>query len=72
MKLDQLETLVRLMRGKMSSLSAQSAKLVLVDGMSQVDAAKQLGTKPNTVNNGIKRYKEADEEIKKAYLIRNT
>lgn len=68
MTLIQLKTLVKLMRGDMNSLSAQSAKLVLVDGLSQVEASIKLKTKPNTVNNGVKRYKEANEEIRQAYL----
>lgn len=69
MTLEQLETLAKLMRGDKKSLAFQSAKLVLVDGMSQVDAAKQLGTRPNTVNNGVSRYRAAHEEIKKVYFV---
>ncbi|MDI4654574.1 MULTISPECIES: hypothetical protein [Pseudoalteromonas] len=71
MTLEQLETLVKLMRGDMNSLAVQSAKLVLVDGLSQAEAATKLGTKPNTVNNGVKRYSEANQEIKKVYFIDN-
>lgn len=55
MTLIQLKVLVKLMRGDMNSLPAQSAKLVLVDGLSQVEASIKLKTKPNTVNNGVKR-----------------
>jgi len=69
MTLEQLKTLVKLMRGDINSLAAKAAKLVLVDGLSQTDAAKELGTRTNTVNNGIKRYSEANEEIKKVYFI---
>lgn len=69
MTLDQLETLAKLMRGDQKSLAFQSAKLVLVDGMSQVDAALELGTKTNTVNNGVSRYRNAHEEIKKVYFV---
>jgi transposase len=57
------------MRGKIDSVAVQSAKLVLVDGMSQTDAARKLNQKTNTVNNGVMRYKNADEAIKKAYSI---
>jgi len=53
------------MRGDKKSLAYQAAKLVLVDGKSQVDAANELGTKANTVNNGVTRYRNAHEEIKK-------
>ena len=70
MKLEQLKTLVTLMRGDMNSLAVQSAKLVLVDGLSQTEAATKLGTRTKTVNNGVKRYSEANEEIKKVYLIK--
>jgi transposase len=71
MKLEQLTLLVKFMRGDINSLAVQSAKLVLVDGLSQTEAAKALGTKTNTVNNGVKRYSEANEEIKKVYFIDN-
>ena len=71
MTLEQLETLVKLMRGDMNSLAVQSAKLVLVDGLSQTEVATKLGTKTNTVNNGVKRYSEAHQEIKKVYFIDN-
>jgi transposase-like protein len=69
---NQLETRVRLMRGNMDSVAVQAARLVLVEGMSQADAARQLGEKPNTVNNGVKRYKSADKEIRIAYSITAT
>lgn len=69
MTLEQLETLVKLMRGDMSSLAVQSAKLVLVDGLSQIEAATKLGTRTNTVNNGVSRYRAAHEEIKKVYFV---
>ncbi len=72
MTLDQLETLVSLMRGDMNSIAVKSAKLVLVDGLSQTEAATQLGTKTNTVNNGVSRYSKANEKIKKAYVTNNT
>jgi len=76
MTLEQLSLLVKFLRGDMSSLAVKSAKLVLVDGLSQADAARQLSTatkvvKTNTVNNGVKRYREAHKEIKKAYFIDN-
>ncbi len=71
MTLEQLKTLVKLMRGDMNSLAVQSAKLVLVDGLSQTEVATKLGTKTNTVNNGVKRYSEAHQEIKKVYFIDN-
>ena len=71
MTLEQLTLLVKFLRGDINSLSVQSAKLVLVDGLSQADAARKLSTdtktvKTNTVNNGVKRYREAHEEIKRA------
>ncbi|GEM_PF-1931483 len=69
MTLEQLETLAKLMRGDKQSLAYQGAKLVLVDGMSQVDATNVLMTKANTINNGVTRYRNAHEEIKKVYSI---
>jgi len=76
MTLEQLALLVKLLRGDINSLAVKSAILVLVDGLSQADAARQLSTdtkvvKTNTVNNGVKRYSKAHEEIKKAYAIDN-
>lgn len=44
MTLIQLKVLIKLIRGNMSSLSAQSAKLVLVDGLSQAEASIKLKT----------------------------
>lgn len=71
MTLEQLNTLVKLMRGDSNSLAVKAAKLVLVDGLSQTEAAKKLNTRTNTVNNGVKRYNEANQEIKKVYFINN-
>jgi transposase len=69
MTLEQLELIVKFLRGDINSLAVKSAKLVLVDGLSQADAARQLGAKTNTVNNGVKRYSDAHQEIKKVYFI---
>ncbi|MDP2566436.1 hypothetical protein [Pseudoalteromonas marina] len=71
MTFEQLEVLAKLMRGDKKSLAYQAAKLVLVDGMSQVDTANVLEAKTNTVNNGVTRYRNAHEEIKKVYLMDN-
>lgn len=71
MTLEQLTLIVKFLRGDINSLAVQSAKLVLVDGLSQTEAARQLKTKTNTVNNGVKRYSEAHQEIKKVYFIDN-
>ena len=71
MTLEQLELLVKFLRGDMNSLAVKSAKLVLVDGLSQADTARLLGTKANTVNNGVQRYSKANEEVKKVYFIDN-
>jgi transposase len=71
MTLEQLELLVKILRGDINSLAVKSAKLVLVDGLSQTEAATKLATKTNTVNNGVKRYSEAHEAIKKVYFIDN-
>jgi transposase len=71
MTLEQLTLLVKFLRGDMNGLAVKAAKLVLIDGLSQADAARQLGTRTNTVNNGVKRYSKANEEIKKVYGINN-
>jgi transposase len=67
MTLAQLTTLVKFLRGDSNSLAVKAAKLVLVDGLSQTQAATKLNTKLNTVNNGIKRYREANERIRRVY-----
>lgn len=69
MTAEQLETLVKLMRGDMSSVAVRSAKLVLVDGLSQAEVAKKLGVRASAINNGVKRYKEANKEIRRVYFI---
>jgi transposase len=71
MTLEQLNTLVKLMGGNVDSVAVKAAKLVLVEGVSQVDAAKLLGAKPNTINNGVQRYKKAHQEIQKVYPVKD-
>ena len=69
MTLEQLEALALLMRSDKSSLSYQAAKLVLVDNEVQADVARKLSTKTNTVNNGVTRYRNAHEAVKKVYFL---
>ena len=65
--LGQFEAITTLMGARTSSVSYRAAKLVLVDGLSQAEVTATLKTKKNTVQNGITRYREAFELIKKEF-----
>ena len=50
---DALATLLRSRAGPVES----AARRVLVDGIRQADAARELAVRPDSLNNAIRRYK---------------
>lgn len=46
-----------------------AAMLVLVDGMSGLDAAAHTGVSPASVSNTVTRFRYADSEIRRAYQM---
>lgn len=64
---EQYDALVRLMRGDPGSAGNRAARRVLVDGLSQADAAREAGAKPAAVSNAVRRYMKADSLMRKAY-----
>ena len=47
--------------------SRLAARLVLVDGLTQADAAHAHKVEPNALNNSVRRYREFDRAIREAY-----
>lgn len=45
-----------------------AARLVLVNGEKQADAAREAGCKPNNLARAVVAFREADAEIRAAYL----
>ena len=64
---NQLEALAKLMRANKNSVSYRSAELVLVKGLTQTDTVKILKSTKSAVQNGVTRYRKANNMIKKVY-----
>lgn len=64
----QYDVLIKLMRGDTKSPASRAARLVLVDGISQADAMRETGASRTTVHLTVKRYTEAYELIKSAFM----
>nr|WP_132459973.1 TrfB-related DNA-binding protein [Paraburkholderia sp. BL8N3] len=65
---DQFDVLTTLLRGTPDSPANQAARAVLVDGMSQAEAMRATGATRSTVGDAVKRYRTADDAIRRAYL----
>ncbi len=63
-KFNALAQLLRLRTGP----AREAARLVLVDGMTQADAARKLGVSPNTVTNAVARARAGLVLVRKAIL----
>lgn len=63
---DQFDVLARLTRGREPARSA--VKRVLVDGISQADAAREFGMPPSALGNSVRRYRAFDALVRAAYL----
>lgn len=65
---EQFDVLTELLRGTPESPANQAARAVLVGGIAQADAMRTTGATRSTVHDAVKRYREADEKIRSAYL----
>ena len=70
MTAEQFEVLANLMRSREPAKTA--ARLVLVDGLAGVEAARQAGVTPQSVSNAVARYRAADAAIRGAYPIKKS
>jgi hypothetical protein len=67
MKGEQYDALVKLMRGDMESAGNRAARRVLVDGIAQADAVRETGASRSTVSITVRRYADADKEMRRVY-----
>ncbi len=65
---DQYDALVKLMRGAPDTPANRAARRVLVDGLSQPDARRETNSTRATVFNTVRRYSDADQLIRAAYI----
>ena len=68
MNTDQFDALARLTRAREPARTA--ARLVLVDGISQAEATRMHGMSPAALGNAVRRYREFDALIRKAYAVK--
>jgi hypothetical protein len=68
MTAEQFDVLTLLLRGTPDSPANQAARAVLVDGVTQADAMRATGATRSTVGDAVKRYRSADDAIRRAYL----
>ena len=66
----EYDLLVKLMRGSPGSAANRAARRVLVDGITQTEAARETGATRSTVSDAVSRYEEADRAIRDAYGIK--
>lgn len=57
----QFDALARLLRLSPGSTSRELARLVLVDGLSQAEAAARLGATPQAAYNAVQRVREGQD-----------
>jgi transposase len=62
----KFELLARLLRSRGPVRAA--AKLVLVDGKRNADAARETGVSTQSVSNTVQRFRSEDEAIRQVYL----
>lgn len=64
----QFDTLVKLMRGKPDAPGNQAARLVLIQGKSQTEAARMTGASQSNVSMAVQRYSEAYQLVCLAFI----
>lgn len=65
---EQYDALVKLMRGDSNSPSNRAARRVLIDGLTQAEARRELGLeKRSGVNNAVTRIEAADQLMRSVY-----
>lgn len=67
MKLAVFEALSKIARSDLKSAASRSARMVLVDGISQAEAMKRTGSTRSTVSDAVRRMKKYDEMVRDAY-----
>jgi DNA-directed RNA polymerase specialized sigma24 family protein len=70
MTLEQFEIIAKLIRSREPVKTA--VRLVLVNGMPNVEAAAEVGTSPQSVSNTLARFRAADREIRVAYKVKKS
>lgn len=65
---EQFDVLARLTRAREPARLA--ARRVLVDGISQADAAREYGMSASALGNSVRRYREFDALVRAAYTPR--
>lgn len=65
---DQFDVLAQLTRAREPARSA--ARRVLVDGLSQADAAREHGMTPSALGNAVRRYRAWDADVRAVYKAR--
>lgn len=68
MKAAQFDAIAVLISSREPTKSA--ARRVLVDGISQAEAAREFSISPQTVNRTVRRFNDADELIQTAYSVK--
>jgi hypothetical protein len=63
----QFDVLVALLRGRTDTPANIAARAVLVDGHTQAEAMRLTGATRSTVADAVKRYSDADAEIRSSY-----
>lgn len=68
---NQFQVIVRLLRGDLDSPACKSARLVLVDSLTQAEARRVTKSSRSTVSDAVKRYSDAHSLIQSAYALPN-
>lgn len=68
MKPTQFDVIATLISSREPTRSA--ARRVLVDGIAPAEAAREFELAPNSVSNTLRRFRDADALIQKAYTVR--
>lgn len=66
---EQFDVIARLTRAREPARIA--ARRVLVDGISQVEAAREVGMSASALGNSVRRYREFDALIRSAYMVKS-
>lgn len=68
---DQFDVITQLLRGDRFSAANRAARAVLIEGMKQVDAVRTFHVTRSTVCDAVRRYRNADMKIRRAYVPPN-
>lgn len=68
MKPTQFDVIATLISSREPAKSA--ARRVLVDDVAPADAAREFDLRPQSVSNTLRRFRDADELIQKAYSVK--